>query len=68
MAEPGPLEEHAVDCPCCGARFTALVDPSEAGSEYIQDCEVCCNPLRFGVAAADTGDRVELVVAREDDA
>lgn len=62
------LEEHPVDCPCCGARFTALVDPGEAGSEYIQDCEVCCNPLRFRVLPSVTGHGIELAVAREDDA
>jgi len=61
------LEERAVDCPCCGARFTALVDPSEADCEYIQDCEVCCRPLRFGLRA-DAAGAVELLVRREDDA
>lgn len=62
------LEEHFVDCPCCGARFTALVDPAEAGSEYIQDCEICCRPLRFLPAAEPESGAIVLAVAREEDA
>lgn len=61
------LGEHAVDCPCCGGHFTALVDPTEAGSEYIQDCEICCRPLRFVLASAPESGAIVLTVAREDD-
>lgn len=59
--------ERPVDCPCCGARFVALVDPCEAGCEYIQDCEVCCRPLRFVLRADPAGESFELQVLREDD-
>lgn len=61
------LEEHAVDCPSCGARFTALVDPAEADGEYIQDCEICCHPLHFGLATDPESGTIVLTVAREDD-
>lgn len=61
------LEERVIDCPCCGARFTALVDPSEANCEYIQDCEVCCRPLRF-VLRGDADGEIALQVQREDGA
>lgn len=61
------IEEHAVDCPCCGARFTALVDTTEAGSEYIQDCEVCCRPLRFVLADEPVSGTLALTVAAEDE-
>ncbi|MDZ7828383.1 MAG: CPXCG motif-containing cysteine-rich protein [Halofilum sp. (in: g-proteobacteria)] len=60
------LDERAVECPCCGARFTALVDASEGDCEYIQDCEICCRPLRFTLRTDATG-AVELRVRREDD-
>ena len=62
------LEERAVDCPCCGARFVALIDPADGGTEYVQDCEVCCRPLRFGLAADPATGALALTVAREDDA
>ncbi len=43
------LEEVTVDCPCCGEPFTALIDPSPGGQQYIEDCEICCRPLVFTV-------------------
>ncbi|MCH1521871.1 MAG: CPXCG motif-containing cysteine-rich protein, partial [Arenicellales bacterium] len=43
------LEEHLVECPYCGEAFTALVEPSEHEAEYIEDCEVCCQPIVFCV-------------------
>ena len=62
------LEERRVDCPSCGARFVALVDTSEADCEYIQDCEVCCRPLRFRLATNAATGAVALTVAGEDEA
>lgn len=61
------LEEHVINCPCCGSRFTALVDSTEAGDEYVQDCEICCRPLRFVLAAGPEPGLIELTVTREDD-
>lgn len=61
------LEEHGVDCPCCGARFIALVDPSDGGSEYIQDCEICCRPLRFNAGVDPLTGAIALTVAPEDE-
>lgn len=37
--------EHAFVCPYCGETITMLLDPSSSGQEYVEDCEVCCNPI-----------------------
>lgn len=43
--------EHAYVCPRCWEKSTLLIDLSEPGEhEFIQDCEVCCNPIEFTVA------------------
>ena len=31
------------------APITVLLDPSVAEQEYIEDCQVCCNPIEFRV-------------------
>lgn len=62
-----PLLECAVDCPYCGAQFVALLDTSEGDAEYIQDCEVCCQPIRFEIAV-DFAGGVSVTTTREDDA
>lgn len=38
--------EHEADCPYCGEPLTLLVDWSEAPAVYIEDCAVCCRPMR----------------------
>jgi hypothetical protein len=45
--------EESLDCPYCGARVTMLVDPSVAEQRYIEDCEVCCNPIEVTVVVRD---------------
>ncbi len=37
--------EHQFSCPHCWQTISVMLDPSVAGQEYIQDCEVCCNPI-----------------------
>ena len=43
--------EHAFHCSYCGELITMLLDPGPDEQVYIEDCEVCCNPitLRFRV-------------------
>lgn len=60
------LEPVGVTCPYCGEPFEALVDTSEGDSDYVQDCEVCCNPIRFHVRI-DADGLVLLETVREDD-
>jgi cysteine-rich CPXCG protein len=37
--------EATVSCPYCGELVIVALDPSEAPvSDYIEDCEVCCQP------------------------
>lgn len=45
------LIEHAFDCPYCGEPITMLVDASVPDQRYVEDCEVCCNPIDVHVRA-----------------
>lgn len=48
--------EATVRCPCCGEAVTIALDPgSGAVQEYVEDCEVCCQPWRVAVAYRDDG-------------
>jgi len=42
--------EHFFLCPYCGAEISVLLDPSIIKQEYIEDCEVCCNPMKISFA------------------
>ena len=50
----------AVTCPYCGEDAEIYVEPDVRG-QFVQDCEVCCNPWLVRVTD-DQGDRwVEVV-------
>jgi len=41
------LEERDIECPYCGEQIVVLVDSSESGEQYVEDCQVCCRPIEF---------------------
>jgi hypothetical protein len=45
--------EHFFTCPYCWEEISFLLDFSVAKQSYIEDCEVCCRPIRIFYAAED---------------
>ena len=45
------LLEKNIECPYCGETLEVLIDQSEAGQTYIEDCQVCCRPINFSLVA-----------------
>ncbi|HLV38274.1 CPXCG motif-containing cysteine-rich protein [Xanthomarina sp.] len=43
------MEEHEFQCPYCWETISMLLDSSQSEQEYIEDCEVCCNPIQISV-------------------
>jgi len=41
--------EHFFQCPYCWETISMLVDTSVRQQTYIEDCEVCCNPIELQV-------------------
>ncbi|MDX1471508.1 MAG: CPXCG motif-containing cysteine-rich protein [Flavobacteriaceae bacterium] len=37
--------EHFFQCPYCWETISMLVDLSQKNQQYVEDCEVCCNPI-----------------------
>ena len=61
------LSEQRVDCPYCGETLNVLIDSSELGQQYIEDCQVCCKPIIFLVTQSINGE-FDVNVYSEDDA
>mgnify|MGYP002476520477 CR=1 FL=1 len=58
--------EQVISCPYCGESQSTLVDPENIGVSYVEDCQVCCQPMV--VLPQDAGEgMVDLVVMREDE-
>ena len=41
------MQEYYFQCPYCWKRISMLLDTSVKRQEYIEDCEVCCNPIKI---------------------
>ncbi len=37
--------EYFFNCPYCDAEISFILDTSIEKQSYIEDCEVCCNPI-----------------------
>ncbi len=61
-----PLEEITISCPYCGEIISVLLDEQEVGSEYIEDCQVCCKPIVMSVYHDATG-ALSVVAKDEND-
>lgn len=50
LGEQDAETEATVTCPHCGEEVELALDPSGGDAqEYIEDCEVCCNPWSVSV-------------------
>ncbi|WP_434929854.1 CPXCG motif-containing cysteine-rich protein [Shewanella sp. HL-SH8] len=61
------LTEQLIDCPYCGEAIDILIDSSDMGQEYIEDCQVCCKPINFLVSESVNGE-LTVNVYGEDEA
>lgn len=55
-----------IQCPYCGETVAIIVDCSVASQRYIEDCEVCCRPLKVAVLLDEEGFPT-VEVAQEDE-
>jgi len=53
IAIPYPAVEHMFTCPYCGEEISMVLDLSVHRDTYIEDCEVCCNPIEVSYTAED---------------
>lgn len=59
MTGGSEVVEHGFACPYCGERITMLLEPGDGEQDYIEDCEVCCNPITIRVRV-ENGSVVEF--------
>jgi transcription elongation factor Elf1 len=45
------MYEYFFQCPHCWGSISMLIDVSQTSQSYIEDCEICCNPIQVSVTA-----------------
>ena len=58
--------EANIDCPYCGETLEILIDDSIESQRYIEDCQVCCQPIEF-LAICVPGLAPDVTVRHQDD-
>lgn len=62
-----PDTEAMVMCPYCWASVEITLDPGSGNAqEYVEDCEICCQPWQLHVQYDDDG-RADVVVTALDE-
>ncbi|MEJ2635493.1 MAG: CPXCG motif-containing cysteine-rich protein [Calditrichia bacterium] len=46
--------EYFFICPYCLQRISMLLDLSVPEQSYIEDCEICCNPIKISYRVRDS--------------
>jgi len=52
-------ESLQVPCPYCGEPNWVEPEPEQDGSEYVEDCSVCCQPIVYRIEYSEAGSSVE---------
>jgi hypothetical protein len=55
-----------VDCPYCGEAFDTRADCSAGSCVYVEDCQICCQPIEMVLHVDDEGRLGELIARRGD--
>jgi transcription elongation factor Elf1 len=45
--------EHFFTCPYCWETISMLLDPYMSAEIYVEDCQVCCNPIEVEFEIVD---------------
>lgn len=43
------MDEYFFQCPYCWEQISMLLDTSQRQQRYIEDCEICCNPIQLSI-------------------
>jgi hypothetical protein len=49
------LEAKTIQCPYCWEMFDITIDCSVSSQEYVEDCEVCCQPILMKATVSSAG-------------
>lgn len=58
--------EYFFTCPYCWQEISMLLDASVCDQRYIEDCEVCCRPIKIWYTA-DEGEITDLTAESMDE-
>jgi len=61
------IEEATLACPHCGEPIVMVLDLASGAQEYIEDCQVCCQPIEVILSIDHDQDDYHVELRREQD-
>lgn len=55
-----------IACPYCGEFLTVALDLSAGSQTYVEDCQVCCQPIQMSLRVGEDGRLDSLAAERMD--
>jgi hypothetical protein len=55
-----------VHCPYCGEAFDTRIDTSGGSSSYVEDCQICCQPIDMQLSVDEGGQMTAFEARRLD--
>lgn len=62
----GAIEFVTIVCPYCGEHYDTQLDLSNGSFVYVEDCQVCCQPIELSVTLNDDSELLALEARRAD--
>ncbi len=56
-----------LNCPYCGESYGSVIDLTDRSRTYIEDCQVCCQPIQVTLRVDRAGRVRELTTKRLDE-
>lgn len=60
------LVEKKILCPYCSEPMTILIDTSVSDQSYVEDCQICCQPILLDVVIDET-EAIEVYARQENE-
>jgi hypothetical protein len=60
----GTAQFQSLPCPYCGEVFELLLDLSAGSARYVEDCQICCQPIELDIEVDHAGALVGLTAQR----
>lgn len=61
------IEEALLQCPHCGESISLLLDLTGGTQSYVEDCQVCCQPIQVNLWIDPDEDDYHVDLRREQD-
>lgn len=61
-----PTRFESLCCPYCGESYVTCIDLTNGACTYVEDCQVCCQPMELTIELDEAGTFQSLVVRRPD--